>query len=480
MSQTDPVAPAVATPTHRPPALPVWRRNLAVIAVIATTLMSTLDAAIVNIALPTLSRDLGATPSSTVWVATAFLLATACGVPATCALGDQVGRRRMFLIGVPLFTLSSLACALSRTLPMLVGWRVAQGLGTATILAVTLPLLRTLFPPNKLGSILGINAMTVALGTCAGPALGGIILNWAHWPWLFLINVPVGAAAFALGLWVIPRIPGQVGDFDWPGTVLVAGAIACFLLGMRDIVEPETLWRAVILLVVCAGLVIAFIQQERRAVRPVIPLPLWRTGVFTLSVTTAFWSFFGQGVAFIALPFLFQSAYAASPLRSALLFTPWPAVVMLVAPISGRLADRMRPATLVLTGLSVYLVGLLAIALLGDHPATWEVLVSTAIAGLGFGIFQSPNNRDMQGSAPMKYASSAAAVLNLNRNVAQSVGSAAVSLALVLTGAVSGSLLEEARAATSVLWIAAAGAAFSLIVSALKLHSVRAGERTAN
>ncbi|MCL2783715.1 MAG: MFS transporter, partial [Propionibacteriaceae bacterium] len=172
------------------------------------------------------------------------------------------------------------------------------------------------------------------------------------------------------------------------------------------------------------------------------------------------------------LPFLFQSAYGATPLQSALLFTPWPAIIMIVAPISGRLADRVRPAALALTGLSIYLAGLVAIAALGDHPPTWLVLVATTLAGLGFGIFQSPNNKEMQGSVPMRHASSAAAVLNLNRNVAQSAGSGAVSVALVLTGAGAGSLLQEARAATSVLWVAVAGAAFAVVFSAAKLRTV--------
>ena len=433
--------------------------------------MGTLDASIVNVALPQLSRGLNATPQATVWVATAYLLATACAVPATSSLGDHIGRRRMFLVGVPLFTLSSLGCALSPTLAWLVTCRVLQGLGTAAMLAVTIPVLRSLFPPAKLGSILGINAMTVAIGTCAGPALGGLILGWLSWPWLFLINVPIGVIAIALGIYAVPANRPNPGQYDWQGALLLAGGIAAFLLGMHEVVELTTLWLAGVLLVVCAALVISFIRHERRAARPVLPMSIWNP-LFSLSVTTAFCSFFGQGVAFIALPFLFQSAYGVSPLVSALLFTPWPAIIMIVAPISGRLADKVRPSVLAVTGLSVYLVGLLFIALLGDHPATWVVLCATALAGLGFGIFQSPNNREMQGAVPMAHASSGAAVLNLNRNVAQSAGSGAVSMALVLSGAVSGSVLDEAHAATSVMWVAVAGALFAVILSLAKLHTV--------
>ena len=463
-------APAAA-PVPAPAAnLPVFKRNLAVLALVLTTLMGTLDAGIVNVALPQLAIGLRAAPSATVWVVTAFLLAISCAVPTTSSLGDALGRKRLFLIGVPLFTLSSLGCALSPTLPALVACRAFQGLGTSVILAVTIPMYRTLFPPRQLGAIMGINAMTVALGTCAGPSLGGAILAVATWPWLFLINLPIGALAFALGWYAMPLKAGVLAHFDWRGSLLAGAGIAAFLLGMHEMAGTGTLWRAAALLSACAVLVVLFLRNEKRATRPLLPLQLWQNGVFTLSVATAFWSFFGQGVAFVALPFLFQSAYGATPLRSALLFTPWPFIIMLVAPISGRLADKLRPSLLTATGLIIYSAGLLAIALLGLRPPLWAVYASTGLAGLGFGIFQSPNNREMQGSVPIAHASSAAAVLNLNRTLAQSAGSGAVSVALVLAGATAGAPHEQARAATAALWVALAGAVISAAVSLVKLR----------
>ena len=444
---------------------------MAYIALVLVIFMTNVDGSIVNVALPQLSRSLQATPQATVWVTTTYLLAVGCAVPATAALGDQVGRRRLFLIGVPAFTLASLGCAMAPNLPVMVVLRAVQGLGAAAVFAVLLPILRMMFPPSRLGTVMGINAMATALGVCAGPTLGGLILASLSWPWLFLINVPIGIVAFGLGLYAVPKHEGKTGDFDWLGSITIGVAIALFLVGMHQLVDVNTLWIAALLLVAAAGFIVLFIWCEKRSTRPVIPLPMWNS-VFSLSVTTAFWSFFGQGVAFVALPFLFQSAFGASPLRSALLFTPWPAIIVLAAPLSGRLADRMRPAILAMAGLAVYLVGLILLATLGDHPATWYVLFCTAVCGLGFAFFQSPNNREMQGAVPMRMASSGAAVLNLNRSVAQSAGSGMVSIALVLFGATAGSTLLEARAATSVLWVAVAGALFSLIFSAAKLRTV--------
>ncbi|PZF60254.1 MFS transporter [Curtobacterium sp. MCBD17_034] len=460
---------ATVTSSAAAPTLSARRRTLALVSILLSTLTGTIDTSIVNVALPKLATDLHVAPSETVWVATAFLLAVACSVPATSALGDQIGRRRLYLIGVPVFTLASLGCALAPTLAVLVAFRVVQGIGSAVVLAVAIPLIRRLFPPERLGQTLGLNAMTVAIGTSAGPTLGGLILAALPWPWLFLINVPIGVASFVLALVVLPKGVPERGDYDWPGAVWAAGAIAALLVGVRQLAAVTTLWHALVLLVVCAVCAVLFVRRERMAARPLIPLGLF-TGPFSLTVGTAWASFLGQGIAFVALPFLFQTAYGASPLESALLFTPWPLVIVVVAPLSGRIADRVRPAVLALTGLVVLTIGLVMLALLGSAPPIWLVLLSTAVCGLGYGTFQSPNNRDMMAAAPLRYAASASAVLNTNRTVGQSAGSAVVSIALVVSGAAAGSMAAQSSAASAVLWVAVVAAAAATILSAVKLR----------
>jgi DHA2 family multidrug resistance protein-like MFS transporter len=255
--------------------------------------------------------------------------------------------------------------------------------------------------------------------------------------------------------------------------VTAGAALASFLLGIHQLAETATLWIALLLLAACGVFVALFLRIERGAARPVIPLTLFN-GKFSLAVLTAFWSFFGQGVAFIALPFLFQTAYHATPLESALLFTPWPVVIIFVAPISGRLADRYSSALLAVIGLTIFTGGLLSLALLGGHPPIWQVLVSTGVTGFGFAVFQAPNNRDMMAAAPMRVASAAAGVLNINRTLGQSAGAGAVSMALVLAGASTASLASQASAANIALFVAVAGAAVSVIVSLVKLRDSRA------
>lgn len=458
---TDPLAGVVQISTVR--------RNFSIVAMLLGMLMTNIDSSIVNVALPKLSHDLYTSPSAVVWVVTAFLLAVSCTLPAMSGLADRIGRKRMWMIGTPLFTLASLACALSPTLEWLVAARVVQGASAAMLFAVTIPIYRRLFPPSKLGTVLGLNAMVVALGISVGPALGGVILQNLSWPWLFLINLPIGAVAVTLGWIFIPhRVPERT-KYDLAGAVIAGVAIACFLLGVHQLADRSTLVVAIILLAGCAALIVLLVRVERRAQQPVLPLALF-SGRFSLAVLTAFWSFFGQGVAFVALPFLFQTAYQATPLESALLFTPWPLVIVIVAPISGRLADRYSSAWLAVIGLTIFTGGLLSLALLGSHPPIWQVLVSTAFTGLGFAIFQSPNNRDMMSAAPMQFASSAASVLNINRSVAQSAGAGAVSMALLLGGASVGSLASQASAANGALVVAVIGAALSVVIAAIKLR----------
>jgi DHA2 family multidrug resistance protein-like MFS transporter len=470
MNSAPVVAPAASVETVVD--IPVVRRNLSLVALLVTMVMVNLDTSIVNVALPQLSRDLRVSPSDAVWVATAFLLALACSIPAMSGLADQIGRKRLFVIGVPIFTLASLGCALSPSLGWLIAGRVVQGVSAAMIFAVTIPIYRRLFPPERLGFVLGLNAMVVAIGISAGPTLGGLILDNLSWPWLFLINVPIGIIATVLGATFIPHRQPQRTSYDLAGALVAAAAIASFLVGIHQLADVSTLWIAAILLVVSAALIFAFVQIERRAARPVIPPDLF-SGKFSLAVLTAFWSFFGQGVAFVALPFLFQTAYHATPLQSALLFTPWPVIIVIVAPLSGRLADRYSSSLLAVIGLSIFTLGLLSLALLGGHPPVWQVLASTALSGFGFAVFQSPNNRDMMAAVPMKYASSAAGVLNINRSLAQSIGAGAVSMALVLAGASTVSLASQAQAANSVLFVGVAGAALSVVISIVKLRQGR-------
>lgn len=451
------------------------RRGLVVAGILGSTFMGTLDSSIVNIALQTIARSLRVSAAQTVWVTTVFLLVSAATIPAAATLSDRIGRRAVFLIGVPLFTLASLGCGLSSTLGALVAFRALQGVGASLIFAVAIPMFRMLFGPRELGGVLGLNSMTVAIGISSGPLLGGLLLSIASWHWLFFINVPIGAVIALVGAAVMPRRPADLPApprFDGVGAAAIGAALVAVVLGMHQLAAAGEEWTALPLFAgaaVCGGI---FIWTERRVASPVIPLDLFNAR-FTLAVLTAFWSFLGQGIAFVALPLLFQSAYGATPLQAALLFTPWPLAVALVAPFSGRLTGRVPPSRLALIGLTVFTVGLVALFLLPAHPPWWLAVGGTALSGLGFGFFQPANNTDMMAAAPQRSNAAAGAVLNANRTVGQSTGAALVGMGLLIGGAGAGDASAEAAASQAVLLVAAGGAGLSAIVAAIKYRRLR-------
>ncbi|WP_157071327.1 MFS transporter [Curtobacterium ammoniigenes] len=463
----------MASDAHEPVfAISGARRMLALLGLLLSMFMTNLDSSIVNVALPTLTRALHANAADTVWVTTAFLLALSCSLPMAISVARRVGRRQLFLIGMPLFTIASLCCSLAPTLDVLILSRVFQGASSSLLFAVVIPSYRRLFPPQRLGFVLGLNAMIVALGTCAGPTLGGLILGQLGWPWLFLINVPIGVASALLVLVGMPHTPNPGVRLDVPGAIVAGAAIASFLLGVHQLSAARTAPLGGCLILLTGLLGWAFVARERRAAEPVLPLRMFSTPML-LALQAAFWSFFGQGVAFVALPFLFQTAYGATPLQSALLFTPWPLVIVVIAPISGRLADAWSPTVLATGGLVLFTLGLLWLARLGQHPAVVVVLAAAAFTGFGFAVFQSPNNREIMASAPGDLSGPAAGTLNINRTLSQSAGAGAVSMALALTGASASSTAAQAQAANGVLLIAVLGGTVAVIASVVRLARQR-------
>lgn len=437
--------------------------------------MGTLDSSIVNIALQSIASSLHVSSAEAVWVTTVFLLVSAATIPAAAGLSDRIGRRPTYLIGVPVFTVASLGCGLSPTLGALITARAVQAVGASLVFAVAIPMFRMLFTPDELGGILGLNSMTVAIGISSGPLLGGLLLSVASWHWLFLVNVPVGILATRVGALALPRRPPRsrpAPPFDALGSIAIGVALVATVLGIHQLAVAGAEWMAVPLLTVAAMAVAAFWRAERRTSAPVIPLGLFGTR-FVLAVLTAFWSFVGQGIAFVALPLMFQSAYAATPLQAAILFTPWPLAVAVAAPVSGRLIGRIAPSQLALIGLSVFTAGLVALYALPARPEWALAMACTALAGIGFGIFQPANNTDMMAAAPQQYNAAAGAVLNANRTVGQSTGAALVGMALLLGGAESGAVAAEANASRSVLLVAAIGAGISVGAAALKYRTMR-------
>lgn len=421
--------------------LPGGERRIAVLVLMLSTLMSVVDATMINIAVPSIARDLDVSAARAVWVVSLFQVVSAATLLLFASLSELVSRRRLYIAGLAVFTLASLGAALANGLEMLLLFRALQGLGAAATLSIGASIYRLIFPTRLLGAAMGLNALVVATGYASGPALGGVILSFANWPWLFALNVPLGLLALTLALRALPAEPRRRGGFDIAGALLSATMLVSFFLAMDGAGHQAPLWEVLALLATSGVAGWLFVRRQQRASHPLLPLSLFAEPRFSLAIIVSGLAFIGQGLAFIALSFLYQQEMGFTPLQTAWLFTPWPLTIMVAAPLAGRWADRLNPTLLSTTGLALLLAGLVSLALLPEAAGSVDILWRTALCGLGFGVFQAPNNREMMSSVPRARSSNASGMMSTTRTVGQSLGVALVGMFLALgTGSVQASL----------------------------------------
>ena len=414
--------------------LPLPQRTWAILTVALAITMSVLDGAIANIALPTIARDLNASPAASIWVVNAYQLAVTMLLLPLASLGEILGFRRIYWVGLGIFTLASLSCALSGSLVMLTAARILQGIGAAGIMSVNGALVRYIYPRRMLGRGIGINAVVVALSAALGPTVAAAILAVASWPSLFAINVPVGLVALAAAR-ALPVTRRARYRFDWASAVLNALCFGFLVTAIASAGHGESaaLVGGELAAALAAGL--ALVLRQLPQTSPLLPVDLLRIPLFRLSIMTSVASFVGQMLAYVALPFYLQDHLGRDQVETGLLMTPWPLTTAVVAPIAGRLADRYPAGILGGLGLFCFALGLLLLALLPASPGVFDIAWRMAICGAGFGLFQSPNNRAIISSAPRERSGGASGMLGTARLFGQSVGAALVALMFGLAGA---------------------------------------------
>lgn len=422
------VAKASGPPEHADDArsgLQGPRRNAAIAAVLAAMVLAVLDAAIANVALPSMARSLQVTPGTSVWIITAYQTALVMGLLPCAALGESWGYRRVFMAGVALFTAASALCALSPSLPWLVAARFLQGLGGAAIMALGIALLRLVVSPRQLGAAIGWNALAVALSSAAGPTIGAVLLSAASWPWLFALNLPLGGLVL-LASRALPDHVGTARPLDRISVALNASAFASLVVGAEVLVEQP--WMAVALLAAAASSLTALVRREMPRESPLIPLDLLRAGSFRISVVASVCCFAGMTMALLALPFYLQHSLGQDTLMTGLYMTPWPLTVAIAAPLAGHLANRVSTAWLCAAGGACLAVGLAATSVWPLEGSALPLVPLTMLCGLGFGLFQVPNNRNMFLSAPSERAGAAGGMQATARLAGQTAGGIVMSL----------------------------------------------------
>jgi MFS transporter, DHA2 family, multidrug resistance protein len=414
--------------------LPAERRRWAVAAIFAALTMASLDTAIANIALPAIAADLHVSPADVIWVVNVYQIALVATLLPLAALGEIVGHNRIYLGGLLLFTLASLACACAWSLDSLLVARALQGLGASGIMSVNTALIRFVYPERMLGRGYGNNALVVATAFTLGPTIASGILALGPWPWLFAVNIPFGLIAILIGMKTLPHTPRAAHAFDFPGALLTAGSVGLFVLGIGSAAHKAG--TALVLFELVAGVLLGWLLIRRQANHPapMLPIDLFRRPMFALSAATAICSFAVQGLAFVALPFYLEDILGRSQVETGFFMTPWPLVVAFMAPVAGRLSDRYPAGVLGGLGMVLLSFGMVLLALLPTNPGVANIVWRMAICGCGFGFFQAPNMKALMSSAPAGRSGSASGIVATARLTGQTTGAALAALCFGIAG----------------------------------------------
>lgn len=388
-------------------------------------LMFTLDTSIVNIALPTLVEVFQTTFATIQWVVLSYLLVVTALVLGAARLGDMIGKKRLYLGGLIVFTISSLLCGLSPGVGWLIGFRALQGMGAVMISALGAALVTEAFPGSERGRALGIIGAVVSLGIALGPTVGGLLIGLSDWRTIFLVNVPIGIFASFVVARSVPSSHYQATrqKFDWFGLVVMTIALTAFALGMTHgqdagFINPITLG---LLAIAIVGLVI-FLWQESRITSPLVDLSLFHNSQFSLSLLTGVLVFIVIAGTIFIIPFFLELVLDYPTLHVGLLLAVSPVLGGIVAPFSGNLSDRFGTRIISLIGLGLMVIGCLSISTFNAQMTDLDYIVRVAPFGIGLGMFQSPNNSAILGSVPPERLGIASGLLSLTRTLGQTTG----------------------------------------------------------
>jgi EmrB/QacA subfamily drug resistance transporter len=387
--------------------------------------MIMLDNTVVNVALPSIQRDLGARLSELEWIVAGYALTFAALLLVGGKLADMFGRRRVFVVGLGIFTASSLACALAPNPQFLIGARVVQGIGAALMSPATLSIISATFPPRERGQAIGIWAGVAALALSIGPFVGGVLTEHVGWSSIFFVNVPIGVVAIAASLLLIEesKDTSEGQRLDLPG--LLSSALGLFALTYGLIEANNYGWtsgRILGALAIAAVALASFVVLERRQRRPMLELALFHNATFTGANLVVLLVALAQfGVLFFVSLYM-QNVLGYSPVRAGTAFLPMTVLIVAIAPLAGRVSDRMGSRWLMTGGMMLVALQLFYFSRLGVHESYATLVPGMLIGGVGMASVMSPSNAAALRGVPVDRAGVGSAVVNTSRQVGGSTG----------------------------------------------------------
>lgn len=401
----------------------------ALLAVMLGVVTVTLDISLTSTALPSIALGIGVPAPAIIWIVNVYYLAVIAALLPLAALGEIYGHRRVFIGGLFIFALGSLASGLAGTLETLMAGRAFLGIGSAAISATTPALIRSLYPPERLARGLGLYAMAVGIAFTIGPTAASGILAVVDWQWLFLQGVPVAGVALALAVKQLPATDMSSRRFDISSATLCAVMLASLLFGIAGMAHLG--WKPVIA-AFAASAIAAFLLHKRESgsAAPILAMDLFRIRLFSLSAATAICAFAVQGLMVVVLPFLLTFELGYTQTEVGLLITPWSAALAFMTLIAAPLSNHIAPGLLGAVGLAILAAGLASLATMPEPVEHMDIVGRLVLCGVGFGFFQSPNMVALMASAPRERSGSAGGILATARLLGQAIGAAAVAFCL--------------------------------------------------
>ena len=386
--------------------------------------LGTIDSSIVNVALPTMVRVFNTDFATVQWVVLSYLLTATTLILSASRLADINGKKPIYTIGFIIFTIGSFLCGLAPSVHLLIAARVFQGIGATMVTALGMAIITEAFPAQERGKALGISGAIISTGIVLGPTIGGLIIEHFDWNWIFFINLPIGVIGTAMVIRFVPNFkPSEKQKFDYWGAILLFVCLFSLLFaltyGQQNGFNNSTVY---FLLVISALFMGLFIFAELKIAEPMIELRLFQSKLFSINLITRIMTFIAMSGTTILMPFYLENVLHHTPQEIGLMMASVPVTMGIIAPLSGMLSDRFGSRSISIVGLAALLFGFIFISTLSETTSTFGYLIRFVPVGIGMGIFQSPNNSAVMGSAPRNRLGIASGILAITRTLGQTAG----------------------------------------------------------